>query len=552
MRTRRKWWIALSVLVFVLGIGALLWIGQQSRAPRLPEVGLRRESLGQFPQQPGTQHVAMAFPADLNSDGETEAVAVFERLASQRGEPSVWSDLKGRFEPLPAPVLPPPRRDFLTSLPLADQTAPSKPTLVPRELLGWYEPTQKIVRIHRRNGRFTSEPVSSLRFERFPMIAWLDSDEDGWLETLRAQWFPSQLAFRMSREKRWNVLPETPPDPNQVVNRLHGLVSKRNVLPNGQTQVVTPAEFHYQLPCPTVLLPDGDGDGKPEQLDVLKRIVRFSKGRTTPFPRPFKAGEQIIVAELDGVAPAEILYASRADDPAKFGFQIWVYRWLEGNLQLIATHKLLQKPYIALTVKDLDGDGRDEIVGNHTASRNKTRWIVWRFDNGAFQERAAEHPVNLIRLGDAHWLTAGRDTLLGQTTHELSESALRLSPVARSEQGSASSFDLTSLSTITSATILVGLPEGEYRADPKHWKTLAVDGRVLWYGDYDGDGVEEYALSNFTDGGAIAQFREGKWRLTPLKYSAPLVAAFPAQRNGTPQLILVYRDGKIEAIQLAR
>lgn len=315
-------------------------------------------------------------------------------------------------------------------------------------------------------------------------------------------------------------------------------------MPSGQTQIATPAEFYYQLPRPTVLLPDGDGDGKPEQLDTLKRIVRFSKGGTTPFPRPFKAGEQIIVAELDGVAPAEILYASRADDPAKFGFQLWVYRWHEGELQLVAAHKLLQKHYIALTVKDLDGDGRDEIVGNEAAQRNKTRWIVWRSENGAFQEQAAEHPVNLNRLEDAHWLTAGRDTLSGQTTHELSETALRLNPIASSEQGGASLFDLTAPSAITSATILVGLPEGEHRADPKHWKTLAVDGRVLWHGDYDGDGIEEYALSNFTDGGAIAQFCEGKWRLTPLRHRAACrCLPRPAQRNAAAYPCLSRRQG---------
>jgi hypothetical protein len=30
------------------------------------------------------------------------------------------------------------------------------------------------------------------------------------------------------------------------------------------------------------------------------------------------------------------------------------------------------------------------------------------------------------------------------------------------------------------------------------------------------------------------------------------VAAFPAQRNGQPTLIIIYRNGAIEAIRLAR
>ncbi|MFN3690360.1 MAG: hypothetical protein ACK4UU_05475, partial [Fimbriimonadales bacterium] len=506
MRTRRRWWIVLSIAALVVGMGALLWIGRVSRAPRLPKVGLKRESLGQFPRQSGAHQVATAFPVDLNDDGETEAVAVFERLTSQRGEPCVWSDLKGQFKPLPVSVLSPPRTLFYALQPTGELNPPLLPTNIMRELLGWDESSKQIVRIQRQGSRFLTAPAAELQFERFPVIHWMDADEDGALETLFAEWQPSQLAFRLDREGRWNALSEMPTNPSQVANALHKQVSKVQTLPTGQTQITTPVEFFYQQPRPTVLLPDGDGDRIPEQLDVMQRTIRFSKGGTAPFPHPFAAGEQILVAELDGVEPPEILYASRADDPAKFGFQCWVYRLQDGELQSILLHKVVGVHYLALTVKDLDGDGRDEIIGNTGASRNKTRWWVWRFEDGALQVQAAEHPVPLERLDGAHWLIAGRDTLAGESTHLLSEWALRLNPLDNSEQGSTALLDFSTPSTYATATILVGLPEGEHRADPKHWSTLAVDGKILWRGDYDGDGVEEYVLSNFSDGGAIAQF----------------------------------------------
>ncbi len=553
MRTRREWWIVLGVGAFIVGMGAMLWIGRVSRTPRLPEVGLKRESLGQFPTQPGAPHVETAFPVDLDSDGETEAVAVFARLSRWRGNPSVWSNLKGRFEPLPVPVFPTPTRYFYPLMPMPDGGAPLlTETPIPRELLGWDETSKQIVRIHLQGSRFLTVPASDSQFERFPTVSWMDADGDGTQETVLATWHPTQGAFRLNRDGRWDKLLQTPLNPEQAVNQLLGQVSTTKALPTGQTQIATPTEFFYQLPQPIISLPDGDGDDQPEQLDVLKRLIRFSKGGTTPFPHPFQSGEQIIVAELDGVAPREILYASRSNDPAKVDFQLWVYRLQGGKLQRVAVHQLLKTYYIALTITDLDGDGRDEIIGNHAAPGGKTRWLVWQLVDGVFQERTAEHPVNLKRLGSAHWLKAGRNTLMGETTHELSKSVLRLAPAASSETGDTSLLNLSEQLATRSATVLVGLPEGEHRADPKHWNTLAVDGRILWYGDYDGDGVEEYVLSNLSDGGIIAQFRGGKWQRTLLKHGAMLVAAFPAKRNGVPQLILVYRDGKVEAVQITR
>jgi hypothetical protein len=80
---------------------------------------------------------------------------------------------------------------------------------------------------------------------------------------------------------------------------------------------------------------------------------------------------------------------------------------------------------------------------------------------------------------------------------------------------------------------------------------LDLEGRVVWFGDYDSDGNEEYVLSH-TAGGGIAQFRDGQWRYTPLLTGEPIVAAFPARRNGQPTLIIVYRNGALEAIRLAR
>lgn len=519
MRAQHRRWMALGLLAIILGVGVLLWMGRSSRTPKLPEVGLIRESLGQFLHPAGARGgVHTAFPADLNDDGETEAVAVFERIGSSEGEPSVWSDLKGRFEPLPVAIYPPPRRYDMFSPPFEEDLKPSGQMLVLRELIGWDPQSKQIVRTYLRRGRFVSEPVSNQRFQRFPTAGWVDTDEDDLRETLilMGERMPS-LALRLNSEGRWETLTAVPADPSQSVNELQNRVSTVQTPPTGQTKVSTPAEFFYQFPRPTVLLPDGDGDGKPEQLRVSERVVRLSKGGAIPFPRPFKAGEQILIAELDGVAPKEILYASRADDPAKPGFYFWVYRLRQGKLQLIATHKQ-NAHYLALAVKDLDGDGRDEVITSIAQPPDKTRLTVWRFENGVFHEQTAEHPTNLDRMDDAHWLLTGRNTIVGETTHHItSDRTLDFGSENNSGEGSVLPFQFTERIEVRPATLLVGLPEGEYRANPKHWKTLAVDERTIWYGDHDSDGVEEYVLSSLDEGGAIAQFREGKWQLTPLK-----------------------------------
>jgi len=196
---------------------------------------------------------------------------------------------------------------------------------------------------------------------------------------------------------------------------------------------------------------------------------------------------------------------------------------------------------------DVDGDGRDELITNTVESGNRTRWTVWRYANGALVEQSGEHRTDLSRLADAEWLMRGKRTLAANTTHELR----RGYRVGGSDTEAPATLLSEAPSILQTATVLAGIPDGEAAADPAQWAVLDLEGRVVWFGDYDSDGNEEYVLSH-TAGGGIAQFRDGQWRYTPLLTGEPIVAAFPARRNGQPTLIVVYRNGALEAIRLAR
>jgi len=389
--------------------------------------------------------------------------------------------------------------------------------------------------------------ISEARSERLPYATLFDADGDSAPETLLVRLAPRPMAFRLTPEGRWQPLTEPVPDPNSVVERLRNTVSLRRQQPSGQVNTSTPAEFLYQRPRPTVPLPDGDGDGMPEQVDVEKRIIRLSSGKQIPFPHPFTAGEQWLIAELDGVAPQEIVYARQSGTQAFPHFEITVYHLKDGALHPILTHGFPREYYLALEAMDVDGDGRDELITNTVESGNRTRWTVWRYANGALVEQSGEHRTDLSRLADAEWLMRGKRTLAANTTHELR----RGYRVGGSDTEAPATLLSEAPSILQTATVLAGIPDGDAAADPAQWAVLALDGRIVWFGDYDSDGNEEYVLSH-TAGGGVAQFRDGQWRYTPLLTGAPIVAAFPAQQNGQPTLIIIYRNGAIEAIRLAR
>jgi hypothetical protein len=337
------------------------------------------------------------------------------------------------------------------------------------------------------------------------------------------------------------------PDPRLAIERLHDKVSAKRPHPSGHFTISTPSEFFYQYPRPFVPLPDGDGDGVPEQVDVENRVIRFSTGKQVPFPHPFTAGEQWLVAELDGVAPQEVIYARQGGTRALPHFEITMYHLKDGTLHPILTRGFPNKHYLALEAMDVDGDGRAELIANTAASGNRTRWTVWRYANGTLTEQSGEHRTDLNRLSDAEWLMRGRWTLAASTTHLRGEGyQIR----ASDSETSVISLPEARLS-VHAGAVLAGMPEGDAAADPKQWKVLAVDGRVVWFGDYDSDGNEEYVLSNSV-GGGIAQFRKGRWRFIPLETGAPIVAAFPIQRNGQPTLVVVYESGAMEGLRIGK
>ena len=259
------------------------------------------------------------------------------------------------------------------------------------------------------------------------------------------------------------------------------------------------------------------------------------------------AGEQWLVAELDGAAPQEIIYARQSGTPANTLFEITAYHLKDGKLHTILTHSLPKEYYLALEAMDVDGDGRDELITNTVESGNRARWTVWRYANGALVEQSGEHRTRLSILENAQWLMRGRRTLAANTTHELR----RGYQLGSSRSEYQATLHVGATSSLQGATVLAGVPDGEAAADPARWAVLALDGRIVWFGDHDSDGSEEYVLSHAA-GGGVAQFRDGQWRYTPLLTGEPIVAAFPARRNGQPTLIIIYRNGAIEAIRLAR
>jgi hypothetical protein len=541
MRYQKVIWALVGLFAFGVALVLVMARAARREPPHVPN--LVRESLGQFPTPPGAREVVAAFPVDMDDDGNHEVVAVRQRLSTRQGDAALWSDLKGKFETLPIAVF---CKPTYTPFPPHESKRPTQPILQ-REVMGWDATAQRLTRLRREGDAFALAAAGDARSERFPDATIFDADADGASETLLVYLSQSPLAFRLTAEGRWQPLTEPVPDPNSVVERLRNAVSLKHRQPSGQVNTSTPAVFEYQRPRPTVPLPDGDGDGAPEQVDVEKRTIRFSSGKQIPFPHPFTAGEQWLIAELDGVAPQEIVYARQSGTQAFPHFEITVYHLKGGALHPILTHGFPREYYLALEAIDVDGNGRAELVANTAASGNRTRWTVWRYANGALVEQSGEHRTDLSRLADAEWLMRGKRTLAANTTHELR----RGYQLGSSRSEYQATLHVGATSSLQGATVLAGVPDGEAAADPARWAVLALDGRIVWFGDYDSDGNEEYVLSH-TAGGGIAQFRDGQWRYTPLLTGEPIVAAFPAQRNGQPTLIIVYRNGVIEAIRLAK
>jgi hypothetical protein len=541
MRYQKIIWALVGLFAFGVALVLVMTRAARREPPPLPE--FMRESLGQLPTPPGAREVVAAFPVDLDDDGNHEVIAVRQRLSARQGDAAIWSDLRGKFETLPIAVF---CEYTYTPFPAYESKRPTQPILQ-REVMGWDATAQRLTRLRRDGGNFALTAISEARSERLPYATLFDADADGAPETLLVYLDSRPMAFRLTPEGRWQPLTEPVPDPNSVVERLRNAVSLRRQQPSGQVNTSTPAVFEYQRPRPTVPLPDGDGDGAPEQVDVEKRTIRFSSGKQIPFPHPFTAGEQWLIAELDGVAPQEIVYARQSGTQAFPHFEITVYHLKGGALHPILTHGFPREYYLALEAIDVDGNGRAELVANTAASGNRTRWTVWRYANGALVEQSGEHRTDLSRLADAEWLMRGKRTLAANTTHELR----RGYRVGGSDTEAPATLLSEAPSILQTATVLAGIPDGDAAAAPARWAVLALDGRVVWFGDYDSDGNEEYVLSH-SAGGGVAQFRDGQWRYTPLLTGAPIVAAFPAQRNGQPTLIIVYRNGAIEAIRLAR
>lgn len=537
-------WIGLGVAtVLLLGAGIVLWSTARRATPRPPQLAAEVESLGQFPRQPATQGVCAAFPVDLNGDGETEVVAVFGKVNFSKGEPSVWTNLRGEFRPLPICAFYDTESAGRDALPELALEPP--PMLLQRELIGWNPQTQQIVRLQSLTP-LRMEPIGNLRAERYGWGEMIDHDLNGELDTLVVEFHRQKVAFHLDAQGRWQLV-ETPlPAPSEVVNQLARKVSSVASNPTGGAVTTTPASFYYQKPRPFVPLLDSDGDGKPERLNVLNREIQFSSGRTVSFPHPFSPGEQFLIAELDGSAPKELVYICLDSS----GIKARVYHLEPDKLTLRCEQSLLHTSYAAFATHDFDGDGREELISSQVR-RESALWHMWRYDGAKFNPTTETHRTLLEEPDTVRRVLAGRKTFAASTTHRPTQRSMSLQPVASYKMPAVQVGVSEVAGDMRQATVLAGLPDDAPHADLKRWKVTAVDGRVLWYGDYDNDGNEEYALTR-PEGTVIAQFRDGKWRVKDLARNTPLVAAFPARRDGKPCLILVYQNGVIEAVRVGR
>jgi hypothetical protein len=465
MRYQRVIWALVGLFAFGVALVLVMTRAARREPPHVPN--LVRESLGQFPTPPGAREVVAALPVDLDDDGNHEVIAVRQRLSARQGDAAIWSDLRGKFETLPIAVF---CEYTYTPFPAYESKRPTQPILQ-REVMGWDATTQRLTRLRREGERLRLGSDRRCAHRAVSNAKVFDADGDGAPETLLVRLAPRPMAFRLTPEGRWQPLAEPVPDPSSVIAQLQDQVSLKHRQPSGQLQISTPAVFLYQLPRPTVSLPDGDGDGAPEQVDVEKRTIRFSSGKQIPFPHPFTAGEQWLVAELDGTAPQEIIYARQSGTLVNTLFEITVYHLKDGKLHTILTHSLPKEYYLALEAMDVDSDGRDELITNTAASGNRTRWTVWRYANGALVEQSGEHRTDLSRLADAEWLMRGKRTLAANTTHELRRGYQR-----RRVRIPKRTLLSEAPSILQTATVLAGVPDGEAAADPRSGRCLTSRG----------------------------------------------------------------------------
>jgi len=183
----------------------------------------------------------------LDDDGNHEVIGIRERLSTKQGDATLWTDLNGKFERLPIAVF---YERLHMPFPATFEDTRPKRSLLQRELLGWDAASQRLMRLRRQGGSFTTAAISDARLQRFPDATIFDADADGVSETLLVYLAPRPAAFRLTPEGRWRPLASPVPDPRLAVERLHDKVSTKRPRPSGHFTISTPVEFFLPVSSP--------------------------------------------------------------------------------------------------------------------------------------------------------------------------------------------------------------------------------------------------------------------------------------------------------------
>ncbi len=540
-RMRRRWIIMGLIGLLLLALGAI-WLMSAPRPPALELAPLRveRKQVGKLPPPPAGagKDIYYAYTratlVDFDGDGAPELLALGEVLDGGFLKPTytAWLSLRdGAVSRTPLIALMPSMTTLSGDLTVDAPIAPNSLPLA-REVIAWDRRALAPLLLKRTNKGWQTEPLAALKGERLQNALAFDLDKDGLVDNYLLQTQTGKLArLTLDSNRRiqlQKLLPSTPP-------------AIETLLRDARSQIHPPVAG--ATPLPTTIadnrlkLPDLDGDGKPEWIeegDIVRRTpARLTLSRTQrrvalPFEE-FSLSNRAEAIELDGVAPLELAVVAQKAST----FLLSVYRVERDALQLAASMQTqVRTKWLTYWLRDLDGDGRAELILADLIGRpsRTMQWRVFRYENGAFRQVASQNQRTPYRLGGFYKPIQTQSGLL--VVADINPPFAWLT----GEGGE--------------VAVLATLPKGADALNPANWQfTLLPDLRPVWYGDYDSNGVEEILLSGWFSESYLIQIRDGKPHGAKLSESA-ITTVLPTQIDGTPWLVVVYRQGIIELVRI--
>lgn len=538
---RKRWLITGLIVLLLLALGAIWWMSA-SRPPalELAPLTLERKPVGKLPPPPagaGTDiyyEYTRATLVDFDADGAPELLALGEVLDSGFLKPTytAWLSLKdGATARTPLIALTPSMTTVSGDLTIGAPIAPNSLPLA-REVIAWDRRAQAPLLLKRTDKGWQTEPLAALMGERLQNALATDLDKDGLLDDYLLQTQTGKLA-RLTLDSNQRIqlqelLPSTPTD-------IETLFRDARVQIHPPVAGVTP--LSTTIADNRLKLPDLDGDGKPEWVeegDIVQRtpaqltLSRSQRRVALPFEE-FSLSHQAEAIELDGVPPMELAVAAKNSS----AFLLSVYRVERDSLQLTASMQTsIRADCPPSWLHDLDGDGRAELILADLTERpsHTVVWRVFRYENGAFRQVASHNQRTPYRFDHFYQPARIQSGLLMRAHFE---------PAFGWFTGGGGEV-----------AVLATLPKGADALNPANWQfTLLPDLRPVWYGDYNGDGVEEILLSGWSSQSYIVQIRDGKPHGSKLSESA-ITTVLPAQIDGAPWLVVVYRQGMVELVRI--